>query len=106
MAKKKQKKEKTVQDAATLSRINFLYQAAHVVPLPLQRHYLTTSKVAMKKTMLKLYTSAHPHRDTNCSDPKLKRLTCRRCSALLSAQTGNVITRLAESKGGKGDDML
>ena len=56
MAKKKQQqKEKKVQDAATLSRINFLQQAARIVPLPLQRHYLTTSRVAMKKTMLKLY---------------------------------------------------
>jgi len=51
---KKQKKAKTVQDAAILSRINFLHQAAHIVPLPLQRHYLSTSKVAMKKTMVKL----------------------------------------------------
>lgn len=56
MAKKKQNKAKAVQDATTLSRINFLHQAAHIVPLPLQRHYLTTSKVAMKKTMLKLYS--------------------------------------------------
>jgi hypothetical protein len=55
MAKKKQNKEKKVQDATTLARINFLHQAAHIIPLPLQRHYLTTSKVAMKKTMLKLY---------------------------------------------------
>ena len=104
MAKKKQNKAKTVQDAATLSRINFLHQAAHIVPLPLQRHYLTTSKVAMKKTMLKLYPLSLC--STNDSDPKLKRLTCRRCSALLSPQTGNIITRLAESQGGKGDEML
>jgi len=55
MAKKKQNKEKKVQDAATLSRINFLHQAALIIPLPLQRHYLMTSRVAMKKTMLKLY---------------------------------------------------
>lgn len=40
------------------------------------------------------------------SDPKLKRLICRRCSALLSPQTGNVMTRLAETKGGNGDEML
>jgi hypothetical protein len=53
---KKNNKAKTVQDATALSRINFLHQAAHVVPLSLQRHYLTTSKVAMKKTMLKLYS--------------------------------------------------
>jgi len=104
MAKKKQNKEKAVQDAATLSRINFLHQAAHIVPLPLQRHYLTTSKVAMKKTMLKLYPL--PLSRTNGSDPKLKRLTCRRCSASLSPQTGNIITRLTESKGGKGVGML
>jgi RNase P subunit RPR2 len=81
MAKKKQNKPKTVQDATTLSRINFLHQAAHVVPLPLQRHYLATSKVAQKKTMLKL-------------DPNLKRLSCRRCSALLSPQSGNIKTRI------------
>jgi hypothetical protein len=56
MGKKKEKKEKQIQDAATMSRINFLHQAAHLVPLPLQRHYLTTSKTAMKKTMLKLYS--------------------------------------------------
>jgi RNase P subunit RPR2 len=104
MAKKKQNKTKTVQDAATLSRINFLHQAAHIVPLPLQRHYLTTSKVAMKKTMVKLYPLSSC--STHDSDPKLKRLTCRRCSALLSPQTGNIITRLAESLGGKGDEML
>jgi hypothetical protein len=53
---KKNNKAKTVQDATALSRINFLHQAAHVVPLSLQRHYLTTGKVAMKKTMLKLYS--------------------------------------------------
>lgn len=95
MAKKKQNKVKKVQDAATLSRINFLHQAAHVIPLPLQRHYLSTSKVAMKKTMLKLYlpTTGMP----NSSDPKLKHLTCRRCSALLSPRVGSTITRLAET---------
>ena len=81
MAKKKQNRPKRVQDAAILSRINFLEQAAHVVPLPLQRHYLATSKVARKKTMLKL-------------DPKLKRLSCRRCLALLSPQSGNITTRI------------
>jgi len=52
--KNKQNKGRAVQDASTCSRINFLHQAAHIVPLPLQRHYLTTAKVAMKKTMLKL----------------------------------------------------
>jgi len=81
MAKKKQNKPKTIQDAAALSRISFLHQAAHVVPLPLQRHYLSTSKVAQKKTMLKL-------------DPQLKRLSCRRCAALLSPQSGNITTRI------------
>ena len=85
MAKKKQKKPKTVQDATTLSRINFLHQAAHVVLLPLQRHCLATSKVAQKKIMLKL-------------DPKLKRLSCRRCSALLSPQSGNIKTRIINEK--------
>ena len=95
MARKKQKKPKAVQDAAALSRINFLHQAAHIVPLPLQRHYLATSRVVMKKTMLKLYRGRD--NKTNSSDPNLKRLTCRRCSALLSPQTGNVTTRLAEA---------
>lgn len=108
MAKKKEKKEKQIQDAATLSRINFLHQAAHIVPLPLQRHYLTTSKTAMKKTMLRLYfplkhvpSVAYAH----CRDPKLKRLTCKRCSALISPQSKNVATRLVEGRG-KGVDML
>jgi RNase P subunit RPR2 len=81
MAKKKQKQPKAIQDATTLSRINFLHQAAHVVPLPLQRHYLATSKVAQKKTMLKL-------------DPQLKRLSCRRCCALLSPQSVNITTSI------------
>ena len=41
----------------------------------------------------------------NFSDPKLKRLTCRRCAALLSPQSENITTRLAESSG-RGNDML
>jgi hypothetical protein len=43
---------------------------------------------------------------TDGSDPKLKRLCCRRCTALLSPQIGHVITRLAESNGAKSDEML
>jgi RNase P subunit RPR2 len=110
MAKKKEKKEKQIQDASTLSRINFLHQAAHIVPLPLQRHYLTTSKTAMKKTMLRLYFPSEtlPVRSisyAHCRDPKLKRLTCKRCSALISPQSRNVATRLVEGRG-RGVDML
>jgi RNase P subunit RPR2 len=90
MGKKNKNKQRAVQDSATCSRINFLHQAAGLVPLPLQRHYLTTAKTAQKKTMLKL-------------DPKMKRLTCRRCAALLTPGTGNAATRLM---GGSGDEMV
>ena len=90
MGKKNKNKPRAVQDSATCSRINFLHQAAHLVPLPLQRHYLTTAKTAQKKTMLKL-------------DPRMKRLTCRRCAALLAPGLGNAATRLT---GGRGDEMV
>jgi RNase P subunit RPR2 len=43
--------------------------------------------------------------EANFSDPKLKRLTCKRCSALISPHSKNVTTRLVEGSG-KGIDML
>jgi RNase P subunit RPR2 len=47
-----------------------------------------------------------PHsKRPNCSDPKLKHLTCRRCSALLSPRVGSTITRLAETSR-QDNDML
>jgi RNase P subunit RPR2 len=90
MGKKNKNKQRAVQDSATCSRINFLHQAARVVSVPLQRHYLTTAKTAQKKSMLKL-------------DPRMKRMTCRRCAALLAPGLGNAVTRLTD---GRGDEMV